>query len=529
MWFALAISVAAGLPVAQAGGSPRVIMVPLGPSNSPPSDDAGVRELPPPPEPEPEEVAPPQPRVSFSDAGAEDAPVQFKQSFTVEQFDAGQPVEKEVHQAIPIQAPPEEIDAGTPSILSLRGALDSDFGVMPSGFGTNGVDLVLGIRPTIAFTVKDIFSLELGPMFRLRMGDFAPFNRASDVGKVLRGADWDEASDFGQIIQSLTVGREGGIVSVDISPKRKKTMGLGHLIWRYSNQTNADYHPTGGELDVNVGPVHGEFFASDIFGARLFAGEVAWDIGGTFSQRADIRDRYVFAVSVGHDASKAGRPFRPDLNVRPFYPTNVTVVQTDASAVLYRSKELNWMLFGGLGVRANDQSDLGFVGGTSVDASVSEVGFSARLEIRKQAGGYRQGYFGPQYELQRFSDVGYRETGINDVKLPDSGSAFLELRAGIGEFLTFDAAAEYFFWQRLDVDGSIQVSLLRDWLFFNLHASVQGILQTSRVMLTGGFRWRIVASVYVMADAGTVFMPQTDGTLLRGVQATAGVGFDFER
>lgn len=542
MWFALVIGVAGGVVLAQ--GNEQVIIVPLGPQNSPPPPDAGPPPAQPLMEPPSEETPPIAPTPPPPDAGTpepvltrslpppRDAGEEVSQKVVppTELPDAGVPEEeKEVHAAIPVQPPVEEVDAGTPSLITLGGSFESDFGVMPSGFGTNGVDIVAGLRPTLSFAVKDIFSLELGPLFRIRVGDFAPFNRSRDVGQFLRGADWDEASDFGQIIQSLTIGHEGGIVSVDLSPKRKKTMGLGHLLWRYSNQVNADYHPTGGELELNAGPIHGEFFASDLFGARLFAAEVAWDIGGTFSKDAKVRDRYVLAISFAHDASKAGRPFRPDLNVAPFYPSNATLVHVDASAVLYRSAELSWMAFAGLGVRANDASDLGFVGGTSLDASVQEVGFSARLEVRKQAGGFRQGYFGPQYELQRFSDVGFRETGINDVRLPDSGSAFLELRAGIGDYLTFDAAAEYFFWQRLDLDGSLQVSLLRDWLFFTAHASVQGILVKPRTLVTGGFRWRIVASVYVMAEAGTVFMPQADGTLLRGVQANAGVGFDFQR
>lgn len=540
MWLALVIGVAGGVVLAQ--GNERVIMVPLGPQNSPPPPDAGAPPAQPVMEPPPEETPPVAPapvaKPEPVDAGAlEPAPVMTKSLPP----DAGEPLlpspqpspqgrgSDEVHAALPVPPPVEEVDAGTPSLLSLGGAIESDFGVLPSGFGSNGVDLIAGVRPTLRFAVRDIFSLELGPLFRFRVGDFAPFNRPSDVGGALRGADWDEASDFGQIIQSLTIGHEGGIVSVDLSPKRKKTMGLGHLLWRYSNQVNADYHPTGGELDLNAGPIHGEFFASDLFGARLFAAEVAWDIGGTFSKDPKVRDRYVLAISFAHDASKAGRPFRPDRTVAPFYASNATLVQLDASAVLYRAPELSWMAYAGLGVRADDRSDLGLVAGTSLDANVREVGFSARLEIRKQAGGFRQGYFGPQYELQRFSDVGFREVGINDVRLPDSGSAFLELRAGIGEYLTFDAAAEYFFWQRLDLDGSLQLSLLRDWLFFTTHVSVQGILVKPRTLVTGGFRWRIVASVYVMAEVGTAFTPQTDGTLLRGVQANAGVGFDFQR
>ncbi len=495
MWLAVLLSLTVGAADGGVDDEPaeRVIVVPLGPLNAPAPVQVEVDAGTPAPARRPSVVFLPEP-----DAGA-----------------------------------PEEADAGVveaPSQLSLRGAVEADLGVFPSGIAENGADFMTAIRPILGFSVKDIFSIELGPTFRLRIIDTPFLNRPSDIGGVLRGADWDEASDFGQIVQSLRIGKEGGVFFVDLSPKRKKTLGLGHLLWRYSNQTNPDYHPTGGELAVNVGPLRGEFFASDVLGARLFAGEVAWDIGATFSQEAAVRDRYTLAFSVAHDAQLAGRPFRPERNTPGiFTPSQATLLHLDASIVLFRSSELRWMVLAGTGVRASDRSDLGFVVGTTLDATVKEVGFSARLELRKQAGGFRHGYFGPQYELQRFSDLGFRELSQSDALLPDSGSGFLELRAGIGTKVTFDFAAEYFFWQRLDLDGTLSLALLDDWFFLTARTSILGLLQQPRYQVSGGLRWRIFPSVYLLAEAGTVVFPQVDGTLLRGVQASAGAGFDFER
>lgn len=512
MWLVVLLSLTAG---AVDGGvdddGARVIVVPLDPEPEPVATPPAVAPTPvEPPVPPPEPTPPPKkPTVVF-----------------LPEPDAGV-AQKVVEKAAEAQ------DAGVyepPPVLTLRGAAEADLGFLPSGFGENGADFMTTVRPILGFTVKDIFSLELGPAFRFRIIDTPALNRPSDIGEVLRGADWDEASDFGAIVQSLRIGKEGGPVFVDLSPKRKKTMGLGHLLWRYSNQTNPDYHPTGGELAVNLGPVRGEFFASDVLGARLFAGEVAWDIGRTFAQDAGAWDRYVLAFSVAHDAQLAGRPFRPDRTaIAPFTPATATLIHLDGSVVVYRTRELRWMVLAGLGVRASDRSDLGFVLGTTLDATVKEVGFSARLELRKQAGGFRHGYFGPQYELQRFSDLGFRELSQGNALLPDSGSGFLELKAGVGTKVTFDLAAEYFFWQRLDVDGTLSLALLDDWFFLTARVSVLGLLQQPRHQITGGLRWRIFPSVYLMAEAGTVLFPQTDGTLLRGVYGSAGAGFDFER
>ncbi len=442
--------------------------------------------------------------------------------------DGGVEAEPVVHAAVPVP-----IDAGVeaepPSPLSLHGAAEADLGLFPSGFGENGVDLTTALHPVIGFAVGDDFALEFGPTFRLRVIDTPAFNRESDVGGVLRGADWDELSDYGQILQSLRILKPTSVFHLRLGPERKKTLGLGHLLWRYSNQLNPNYHPVSGDLVLRLGPVRVEAFASDLLGARLFAGEVAWDLGATFSSDAAVRDHYVLALSLAHDFNLAGRPFRPVMGTAPFTPSPVTLLHLDASAVLVRNAALRWMVMFGTGARGNTAADLGFLVGTTLDATVKEVGFSARLELRKQAGGFRHGFFGPAYELQRFADTGFRGASIQDAVLPDGLSGFAELRVGIGTRVTFDVAAEYFFWNRLDLDGTFSLALLDDWLYLTLRSTALGLAQTPRFGVTGGLRWRLFPSFYVLAEAGTLFFPQPDGSLIRGVMGSAGVGVDFER
>lgn len=459
--------------------------------------------------------------ASLPDGGAEDV------------FDAGPPL----HLAVPLApAEPQPLvqpapDAGVEgaSALSLRGAAEADLGLFPSGFGKNGFDLITSLHPVIGFSGGDDFGIELGPTFRFRVIDTPALNRPSDIGGVLRGADWDELSDYGQILQSLRIGRESGVFHLRLGPARKKSLGLGHLLWRYSNQTNADYHPASADAVLRAGPIRAELFASDILGARLFAGEVAWDIGGTFSSDAAVKDRYVLALELAHDANLAGRPFRPDPSVQRFTLPPVTLLHLDASAVLVRSAALRWMVMAGTGTRANATADLGFLVGMTLDANVKEVGFSTRLELRKQAGGFRHGFFGPMYELQRFVDVGYTGPSLGAAMLPDGLSGFAELRVGIGPRVSFDAAAEYFFWNRLDLDGGLSIALLGDWFFLTARTTILGIAQAPRFAFNAGLRWRLLPSFYVLGEGGTVFFPQVDGTLLRGVSFSAGVGVDFER
>lgn len=472
--------------------------------------------------------------AQLGDGGVEPLPA-------AEPPDAGVFVEPQKFQPAPppsIPAPdaPPPVDAGVVHAaepvtqLILRGAAEADLGLFPSGYGENGVDLLSAVHPVIAFGVGEDFLIELGPTFRFRLADFPPENRSRDVGGFLRGPDWDELSDFGQILQNLRIGRETGPFFLHGGPVRKKTLGLGHLVWRYNNQLNPNYRPAAGELDVRVGPVHGSFFASDLLGARLFGGEVGWDIGGTFSNDPLVKDRYELSFSLVHDADLAGHPFSPTLPAPPRRtPLDVTVMHVDAHAVLLRSANLRLMVLAGLGTRANVRGDLGLVGGLALDATVQDIGFSTRVEIRKQNGGFRHGFFGPMYELQRFVDLGFSGTPIQDVVLPDGASLFGEVRVGIGSRVTFDAAAEYFFWNRLDLDGGLSLALAQDWFYATVRTTVLGIAQAPRFSVTGGLRLRLFPSFYVLAESGTVFFPQPDGSLLRGVMGSIGAGIDFEK
>lgn len=437
---------------------------------------------------------------------------------------APEPIPEEAAPA-PAGSPPAE----APPPLRVFGAVEADFGVLPSGLPENGLDLFTTVRAVAGFSVGDAFTLELAPTFRFRLVDTPGLNRDADVGGFLRGADWDELSDFGHLLSQLRIAPDSAPFFIRVAPVRKKSLGLGHLLWRYSNQENVDYRPAAGRAVLQVGPVRGEFFASDILGARIFAGELAWDLGGTFSADPEVKDRYVVALQVAHDANLAGRPFRPDRAVPPLTLAPVTLLHLDASAVLVRSAALRWLVLGGVGTRVNATADLGLVVGTAFDANAGDLGFSTRVELRKQVGGFRHGFFGPGYELQRFSDVGLGLTPLGEVRLPDGFSGFAELRVGLGERLSADVAAEYFFWNRLDLDAGVQLSVIQERLQLTARFTALGLAQTPRFAAQGGLRLRVWSAVYVLAQAGTVFFPQPDGTLIRGVTASAGAGVDFER
>lgn len=441
--------------------------------------------------------------------------------------DAGVP-EEEVHAAEAVDAGVDE-EPEPPSKVTIRGAAEGAVEVLPSGFGAMGLDGFATLRPVLGFAVDDDFAIELGPTFRLRVVDTAPDNRTSDIGGVLRRADWDEASDFMQIIQSLRIAPDTSPFFVRAGAMRKKTLGLGHLVNRYSSQENADYHPASVGAVLVLGPVRSEFFASDFLFGRILSGDVAVDLGAIFSSKTENKDRYLVSLELATDSAKSGLPFRPDPTVAPLALTPVTLLHVDGSAVLLRNATLRLMVLLGLGTRITQRADLGFVLGGAMDATVKEVGISLKLEARKQGGGFRQGFFGPNYELQRYADVGFSGASIADALLPDAFSFYGELKLGVGTAASVEVAAEYFTFGRTDLDMSANVNLIDSWLVGQARFTAVGMGQAGRYHTTVGVRARIFKSFYVMANGGTVFFPQVDGTLMRGVTASAGVGVDFER
>jgi hypothetical protein len=437
-------------------------------------------------------------------------------------------------------------DAGATVVTSpeppvhLFAGAEVELGVLPSGAEQNGLDVFFGVRPMLGMSVSEVFSIQLGPLVRLRLIDTAPLDRGLDFGGVVRRQDWDQRGDFGELLQSLRIGTDTSVFHLKAGPMQKKTMGLGHLLFRYSNRLNADARPAAAAAVLAVSVLRFELFASDILSGRLFAGEVSWDIARSFSTDASTHGRYLLSLSLGHDFASGTPPaLRPNCvfadppaGIGPcefVAPAATTLVHLDGSAVVLRSQSLALMLMGGMGARANAARDLGFLAGLAMDVRLSDVELSLRAEGRKQAGGFRQGYFGAQYELSRFSGVGFSLPPLADEGLPDAFSVFGELRLRLAQAVTIDGSLEAFTFGRTDFDSMLTVDLLGNRLIAEARVSAVGLGQAPRWVVSAGLRWRLFQSFYVMGSGGTAYFPSNTGALVRGVMASGGVGVDIER
>src|SRR5258708_35762400 len=90
--------------------------------------------------------------------------------------------------------------------VQFHAALEGLAESFPSGTPVGAQDLFAIATPLMSIDAGDEFAFELGANLRLRVFDDPPLQRAGDIAGVLRGADWREPSDFGQILRELRIG-----------------------------------------------------------------------------------------------------------------------------------------------------------------------------------------------------------------------------------------------------------------------------------------------------------------------------------
>lgn len=228
---------------------------------------------------------------------------------------------------------------------------------------------------------RGVFTLEVGAPVRLRL-----WGGGAGAGLV-RKEDWDTLSDWGQVVRTLRVGGDAPN-SLWMGALESYTLLSGHLVRRYNNRGNPDYHPAGAVVTGKLGPVYTEAFASDVLGARLVGAEVALDVPYLLFGRPRLPMQYLLSVSAVHDLGRAGGASTP-----------LTLAHVDGTAMLLRRRDaeggLEVTLLGGWGGRPGEGGAWGAVAGLGVDALTATVDLRARLEGRVQRGGFRQGAFGP--------------------------------------------------------------------------------------------------------------------------------------
>jgi len=378
------------------------------------------------------------------------------------------------------------------------------------------------VEPTLLIDGGPEFGVNVGAPVRLRLWG------GGEGASIVRREDWDSLSDWGQLVRGLKFGSDNAPLGVWFGALEGYSLLTGHLVRRYSNQTNPDYHPAGGFLTGTLGPLYTETFVSDVLGARLMGAEFSLDVQHVLFGKPKETGRYTLALSAVHDWGKAGGRAAP-----------VTLAHLDATAVVLVGPGFEALVVAGWGGRPGEGGAWGAVAGVGADAVTPTLDMTLRLEVRRQHGGFRQGYFGPDYELARFRVAGPDGAPLSDAPFPEGFSLYGEAvvgwdavsYGGLYRHLQLSLGAEVFTWGRFDVDGRVAVQLFERSLEVALKGLGGGMGQPgARYLGAAEVRWRVLGGrLYALGTGGTLLFPEGDGTLRPGAFASVGLGMDNAR
>jgi len=378
------------------------------------------------------------------------------------------------------------------------------------------------VEPTLIIEQGPGFSLHLGAPVRVQL-----WGAETERGKV-RAEDWDSRSDWGQWVRGLKLGSAEAPLGVWVGELEGHSLLSGHLVRRYSNRTHPDYHPAGAFLTGTLGPLYVEALASDVLSARLLGAEAALDVEHLLGGPPEQPGRYMLSLSAAHEAGRAETE-----------TPRLTLAHVDATAVVVARPDFEVHLLAGWGTQPGVSGAWGAVAGVGLGVEAPMLHLKLRLEGRRQRGGFRQGLFGPDYELAHSWASGPEGVALARADFPAGyslhGEAVVGWDAqgygGLRRHLKLSVGAEAFSWGRVDVDGQVVAQLLGRTVEVAGKGLAVGLGQPgARSLYEVQLRWRPWGGgVYALGAGGTRLALAENGLLRPGRFVSVGLGVDHAR
>lgn len=326
-----------------------------------------------------------------------------------------------------------------------------------------GIAYYAAITPQINYNAA-VYDRPLDMSFavpvRLQLLDTRPATQGDDrgwshVGRI-RKQDWDEVSDFAQIIRNITFGGKEGHVYMDVNAFKASSLGHGAVMRRYNPNLNLNSRQVSGELDAFGDYGGGEIFVNNVTRPNVLGGIV-------FAKPLSLidRDSYVMrSFSLGATVvADIDAPLRNKLDYddlddngrrdtqlaidqksfRPLYAsTSVIAYGLDAEVKLVDSPVADWktyldysklasglptddpktLNFGDIPTRYRDSG--GLTWGHLLRLNLGEDTVHAlrlRAEVRRYDQNYLPGYFDVMYEIQRVQYSLARRSNLTGAQL----------------------------------------------------------------------------------------------------------------
>ncbi len=304
-------------------------------------------------------------------------------------------------------------------------------------------------------------SLNFGIPTRVQLIDTRKVVRWDNLGQ-FRKEDWDEATDFAQIIRGIQYGGKEDRIYLDVNAFKASSLGHGTIMKRYNPNLNLNLRQVSAEFDGFMDYGGGELFVNNVTRPNILGGLVfikplsiidrdnyvmrSFSIGATVAADLDapLRNRLDF-----DDVDNDGRRSEYLVDQKSFKPsyvsTKVVAFGLDTEIKLVDTKTTDWktyldysFLASGLPTNKNDprwDTDASRTGVKGVMSSGLAWGHLLRLnfgddpvhalrlrtEVRRYDQNYLPSYFDTMYEIQR---VQYR---IGDRILDPNGTKIQQI------------------------------------------------------------------------------------------------------